>query len=85
MTAPAELKVKHCSRCGVEIVWARNERGRWMPLDRVAAANGRYDLQFSGGPSARFLPFDDASALRRRGGMTFDNHFKTCTKRGQKK
>lgn len=71
-----------CKGCGAEIIWARNENNKMVPLDAKAPV---YVLTIresrSLGPADVYCsPIGEARCQRTEKGRAFVSHFVTCPK-----
>jgi hypothetical protein len=66
--------VSTCSTCGGQIIWARTETGKRMPLDANPSSDGNLTLTTDGLlPTARSIAHG-----HRPGQLLFKSHFATC-------
>lgn len=68
------MKTSRCNSCGAEIVWARSEGGRAMPLDAEPVEGGNVELLADG--TAIVLKKEEAASYLP--GTLRKSHFATC-------
>lgn len=72
---PPEAREGTCRSCGAEVLWAKTQQGRAIPLDREPVASG--NVEFTGVlDTVRVLAPDGDAVLF--GGPRYVSHFATC-------
>lgn len=61
-----------CRSCGAQIIWARTERGKAMPVDAQSTPDG--NLVLTEEPTGELIARVDARPMRQR----YTSHFQTC-------
>lgn len=86
----ADGQITHCRDCGRDIVWARTNNGKPMPLEVPASDSGNVaalvpaqqrvgdDMALGLGTLAVVLAGDVLDEARERGVRLYVSHFATC-------
>ncbi len=85
MTTLAEFDSTNCRTCAADIVWCTTEKGRKMPVDAAASADGNIrvigthrDEQDRPTPRIRVARDDEAAAALFDDAPRYLSHFTTC-------
>lgn len=74
-----EEAVSPCESCGADLIWARTNKGKSMPIDVDPAENGNVQLfNAEGKIHAKVLCGENLRMARLAGAVLHLSHFATC-------